>query len=262
MSSLLCGNTAGAALLFQARLQQELSKGRPAAPPPSFSAQAAGSRAPEESGASAKVTAVANAIPPASTSAAVHITSAASSLTNSTDRDRLPRPVVSDKSLPVSENQVTAAQQLGPDLRLLAASSEQEYTDDTLPAKSSVVGVKRPKQKGSGQNSLEYVRLMTCMHAMPASMHVMPANSASASASQVYHLVDAYMQTQACMYQPHDLSSLYASLSHLSVACQSMRQTPFAWCIDTCVPAVHLCLALLRQHTRCVWHAEDDDEPR
>lgn len=165
----MCGNKAEAAWFFQARLQQQLSKSRPVGPPPTFSAQATGSRALAEPAASTRVTAVTKSAPPASTSAAVHVTSAASSLTDRADHGRLSKSDIPDKALPVSENQLTAAQQLGSNKRMLAASSELECTDDALPAKISVVGVKRPRAKVSGQSCLEYVRLIIRMYAFSRS---------------------------------------------------------------------------------------------
>lgn len=145
---------------FQARLQQQLSKGRPAGPPPTFSAQNTGSKAPDKPAASARATAVSNAVPSSGTSAAVHVTSAASLLPGNTAvQGRLPKPAVSEKGLPVSENRATVAQ---PDLPPSAADSEPKLcADDAAPATSSVVGVKRPRHKAPGQTSLEYVRLMT-----------------------------------------------------------------------------------------------------
>lgn len=152
---------------FQARLQQQLSKSRPAGPPPTFSAETTGSRAPEKPAASARATAVSDAVPSSGTSAAVHITSAASLLPDNTAMEgRLPKPAVSAKPLPVSENRATAAQ---PDLPLSAAGSEPKlYANDAAPATSSVVGVNRPRHKAPGQTSLDYVRLMTQMHARHA----------------------------------------------------------------------------------------------
>lgn len=71
---------------------------------------------------------------------------------------RLPKLVVPEKALPVSENQPTAAQQPQPDLPLPAAGSEPKLcADDATPATSSVVGVKRPRHKVSGHTSLDYV---------------------------------------------------------------------------------------------------------
>ena len=163
------GNRSEPALLLQARHQQQLSKIRPVGPPPTFSAQATGSRAPAEPAASTSVTAVSKAVPPRSTCAAVHVSSAASSLADSAEPGCLPNPA-DPKARPASENQLKVAQPKEPDQVVAASSEPHVLTDDALPVSSSVVGVRRPRQKASGQTSLEYVKLIdscACMSCQP-----------------------------------------------------------------------------------------------
>ena len=155
---------------LQARLQQQLSKSRPAGPASTFSAQTTASRAPEKPTASARATAVPNAVPSSSTSAAVHITSAGALLPITTASESgHPRPAVSEKARPVSEHRAAAAQQREPSLPPSAAGSVPKLcADDAAPATTSVVGVKRPRHKPPGQTSVDYVRLMTHLHAKHA----------------------------------------------------------------------------------------------
>lgn len=236
---------------LQARLQQQLSKSRPIAPPPTFSAPATGSRVPTEPAASTRVTAVTSAAPPPSTAAAVRVTSAASSCIDSGDHGRLSKPVAPDTAPPVSENQITAAQQLGPDLQLLAASSEPEYTEDGRPAKTSVVGVKRPRAKVSGQSSLEYVRHMTHVHIGHARQLTMEsACQFGTHAGRSMHVPTTIFELSKNSPQPPIGCSSVCEANTLHVVLLYMFQQ--------CISTQH-CSANIAHNS--VWHAEDDDEP-
>ena len=167
--------------------------------------------------------------------------------------------VAPDKALPMSENKITTGQQMGPDSRLIAASSELEDTDDALPAKSSVVGVKRPRQKISGQSALEYVRFMTCMHTCSCSQFIM------GSACQVH--VTTWVQT--CRQEHAYASQNQAHRCNLPkppTSCLSVNEANAFGVLYRCIfcsSASLLSIALpTLLMTESMWHVEDDDEPR
>lgn len=149
---------------LQARLQQQLSKSIPAGLPPTFSAQVAPA-APAPFGQ----TTAANTVGASTDGAlpAVRVTSAA---THEGLPDRSARSLPSDRLLPVSENELKPVQQqIGEEARVAQLAAGCEPASDVLDNQSmlatSVVGVKRPRQNGPGQASLERVCILTCLHA-------------------------------------------------------------------------------------------------
>lgn len=145
---------------MQARLQQQLSKPRPAGPPPTFSGQAVGPRAQDATvgPATAKATNAAPATKSAAQPGVVHVTSAAlphvqpqQSTHDATDTltARLTSAHHQDSTVPLQQQPVTA--------RADAPVNVKPASEGVALASTSVDGFQQPRQRSRTQPSLEFV---------------------------------------------------------------------------------------------------------
>lgn len=144
----------------QARLQQQLSKPRPAGPPPTFSGQAVGPRAQAATvgPAAAKATNAAPATKLAAQPGVVHVTSAALPHVQPQQSTHDATDTLTARLTSAHHQNSTAPLQQQPDTaRADAPVNVKPASEGAASASTSVDGFQQPRQKSRTQPSLEFV---------------------------------------------------------------------------------------------------------